>query len=133
MDSNLKQKTTSGLKWSAIERLATQAIQLVVMLILGRILGPESVGLIGMLAVFIALAQVFVDSGFSNALIRKQDRTQLDLSTAYYFNISVAIVCYLILFLAAPYIALFYQQPLLIDLTRVLGLVVIINGFSIIQ
>nr|WP_282554604.1 lipopolysaccharide biosynthesis protein [Providencia stuartii] len=103
------------------------------MLILGRILGPESVGLIGMLAVFIALAQVFVDSGFSNALIRKQDRTQLDLSTAYYFNISVAIVCYLILFLAAPYIALFYQQPLLIDLTRVLGLVVIINGFSIIQ
>ncbi|MBQ0343720.1 oligosaccharide flippase family protein, partial [Providencia rettgeri] len=82
MNKNLKQKTTSGLKWSAIEKLTTQFIQLAIMLLLARLLGPTSIGLVGMLAVFIAIAQVFVDSGFSNALIRKQDRTELDYSTA---------------------------------------------------
>lgn len=133
MDKNLKQKTTSGLKWSAIERLATQLVQLIIMLILARLLGPSSIGLVGMLAVFIAIAQVFVDSGFSNALIRKQDRTELDYSTAYIFNILVALACYCFLFFLAPYIASFYQQPTLIELLRVLSLVIIINSFGIIQ
>ncbi|EOD8960495.1 lipopolysaccharide biosynthesis protein, partial [Providencia stuartii] len=133
MDSNLKQKTTSGLKWSAIERLATQAIQLVVMLVLARMLGPQAFGLIGMLAIFIAVSQVFVDSGLSSALIRKLDRTELDYSTAFYFNIAIALVCYLILYISAPYIADFYKQPELTSLTRVLALVIIINALAIIQ
>lgn len=133
MDNNLKQKTTSSLKWSAIERLATQVVQLVVMLVLARLLGPHAFGLIGMLAVFIAVSQVFVDSGLSSALIRKQDRTELDYSTAFYFNIAIALVCYVLLYLGAPYIADFYKQPELTSLTRVLGLVVIVNAFGIIQ
>ncbi|HHR5883323.1 TPA: lipopolysaccharide biosynthesis protein [Providencia alcalifaciens] len=133
MNKNLKQKTTSSLKWSAIERLTTQLVQLIVMLILARLLGPSSIGLVGMLAVFIAIAQVFVDSGFSNALIRKQDRTELDYSTAYIFNIVIGLFSYSFLFFLAPYIADFYQQPTLTQLLRILSLVIIINSFGIIQ
>lgn len=131
--SELQKKTTSGLKWSAIERLATQAIQLVIMLVLARMLGPHAFGLIGMLAVFIAISQVFVDSGFSSALIRKAERTESDFSTTFYFNIAVSLTCYLALFISAPYIADFYQQPALIDLTRVLGLTVCVNSLSLVQ
>ncbi|MDO7830236.1 lipopolysaccharide biosynthesis protein [Providencia alcalifaciens] len=133
MSHNLKQKTTSSLKWSAIERLATQLVQLIVMLVLARILGPHAFGLIGMLAVFIAVSQVFVDSGLSSALIRKLDRSELDYSTAFYFNIGIALVCYTLLYFGAPYIASFYNQPELTSLTRILALVVIINSFGIIQ
>lgn len=99
MTNNLKQKTTSGLKWSAIERLVTQLVQLAVMLVLARMLGPHAFGLIGMLAVFIAVSQVFIDSGLSSALIRKLDRTEEDYSTAFYFNIVISLVCYVILYL----------------------------------
>ncbi|ENG2092087.1 lipopolysaccharide biosynthesis protein [Morganella morganii] len=133
MSHNLKQKTTSSLKWSAIERLVTQFIQLIVMLVLARILGPQAFGLIGMLAVFIAVSQVFVDSGLSSALIRKLDRSELDYSTAFYFNIGIALVCYTLLYFCAPYIASFYNKPELTSLTRILALVVIINSFGIIQ
>ncbi|MBH0057941.1 lipopolysaccharide biosynthesis protein [Pseudoalteromonas sp. SWXJZ94C] len=125
--------TTSGLKWSAIERLVTQAIQLIVMLYLARLLGPQAFGLVGMLAVFIALSQVFVDSGFSSALIRNTERTETDYSTAFYFNIGIGVICYGALFILAPYIALFFEQPQLESLLRVLGVVVIVNSFSIIQ
>lgn len=131
--SELKQKTTNGLKWSAIERIATQAIQLIVMLILGRMLGPEAFGLVGMLAIFIAISQTFVDSGFSSALIRKQDRSEADYATTFYFNIVVSLSCYFLLFICAPYIADFYHQPELINLTRVLGFVILANAFSIVQ
>ncbi|QSI20394.1 lipopolysaccharide biosynthesis protein [Proteus mirabilis] len=133
MSHNLKQKTTSSLKWSAIERLVTQLVQLIVMLVLARILGPHAFGLIGMLAVFIAVSQVFVDSGLSSALIRKLDRSELDYSTAFYFNIGIALACYTLLYFCAPYISHFYQKPELTPLTRVLALVVIINSFGIIQ
>ncbi|KGK10161.1 lipopolysaccharide biosynthesis protein [Vibrio navarrensis] len=131
--SSLKQKATTGLKWSAIERLATQAVQLLVMLLLARQLGPQAFGLVGMLAVFIAISQVFVDSGMTSALIRKLDRTEADFSTAFYFNIVIAVICYALLYLTAPSIARFYQQPELIELARVLGLVIMVNAFAVIQ
>lgn len=125
--------TANGLKWGAIERLATQAIQLIVMLYLARLLGPEAFGLVGMLAVFIAISQTFVDSGFSSALIRNTDRTEKDFSTTFYFNIGVGVFCYAVLFIAAPYIATFFDQAALISLLRVLGLTVIVNSFAIVQ
>ncbi|HIF9179494.1 TPA: lipopolysaccharide biosynthesis protein [Photobacterium damselae] len=131
--SELKQKTTNGLKWSAIERIVTQAIQLIVMLILGRMLGPEAFGLVGMLAIFIAISQTFVDSGFSSALIRKQDISEADFATTFYFNIVVSLSCYVLLFICAPYIADFYHQPELINLTRILSLVILANAFTIVQ
>lgn len=125
--------TSNGLKWSAIERLATQLIQLIVMLYLARLLGPNAFGLVGMLAVFIAISQAFVDSGFSSALIRHTERTEEDFSTTFYFNIAVGFLCYAILFVAAPYVANFFDQPELISLLRVLGLTVIVNSFAIVQ
>lgn len=131
--SELKKISTNGLKWSAIERIATQTTQLMVMLILGRMLGPKAFGLIGMLAIFIAISQTLVDSGFSSALIRKQDRDETDYATVFYFNIITSIICYSILFISAPYIANFYLQPELTSLTRTLGLVILINSFAIIQ
>lgn len=131
--SELKQKTTNGLKWSAIERIVTQAIQLIVMLILGRMLGPEAFGLVGMLVIFIAISQTFVDSGFSSALIRKQDRSEEDYATTFYFNIVVSLSCYVLLFIWAPYIADFYHQPELINLMRVLGVVIVTNAFAVVQ
>lgn len=131
--TTLQNKTTSGLKWSAIERLATQAVQLIIMLFLARMLGPHVFGLIGMLAVFISVSQVFVDSGFSSALIRKTDRTEADFATAFYFNVFVSLLCYFILFISAPYIADFYQQPMLVELTRVLGITVFVNSLSLVQ
>ena len=125
--------TANGLKWSAIERLATQAIQLIVMLFLARLLGPNVFGLVGMLAVFIAVSQVFTDSGFTAALVRYTERTESDFSTAFYFNIFVGIFCYSVLFLSAPYIARFYEQPELVNLVRVLSLTIVINSFAIVQ
>jgi O-antigen/teichoic acid export membrane protein len=125
--------TVNSLKWSAIERLATQVIQLIVMLYLAKLLGPEAFGLVGMLAVFIAISQTFVDSGFSSALIRNTERTEEDFSTTFYFNIGVGVLCYAVLFVAAPYISIFFKQPELISLLRVLGLTVIVNSFAIVQ
>lgn len=130
---NLKSKTTSGLKWSAVERLGTQMVQLVVMLMLARMLGPQAFGLIGMLAVFIALSQVFVDSGMSSALIRKQNRDERDFSTAFIFNVFIGLLCYAVLFLCAPLVARFYEQAELVPLLRVLGCVVIVNSFALVQ
>ncbi|UTM56561.1 lipopolysaccharide biosynthesis protein [Photobacterium sp. CCB-ST2H9] len=131
--SKIKRKTVTSLKWSAIERLATQIVQLIVMLILASTLGPEAFGLVGMLAVFISISQVFVDSGMSSALIRKQDVSEKDFATAFYFNIAISIVSYAVLITVSPVIANFYRQPELEMLSIMLGSVVVINSFAIVQ
>nr|WP_194710648.1 lipopolysaccharide biosynthesis protein [Erwinia persicina] len=120
------------MKWSALERLLSQGIQLIIMMVLARLLGPASFGLIGMLTIFLALSQVLIDSGFSSALIRKEHCTEKDFSTAFCFNIFLAFLCYLTLYFFAPRISDFYDQPALTDLARVLGLVILINGFGIV-
>lgn len=130
--TNLASKTKKGLQWSAIERLLTQCIQLAITLYLARILGPAAFGLVGMLAVFIAIANVFVDSGFTSALIRKTDRSESDLVTAFYYNIAVALLCYLALYISAPFVADFYQHAELKSLLRLLGLTVLICAFTLI-
>ncbi|TFT57581.1 lipopolysaccharide biosynthesis protein [Proteus mirabilis] len=122
-----------SLKWSAIERLATQLVQLVVMLILAKMLGPEAFGLMGILAIFIAISQVLVDSGLNSAIIRKTNRKEIDFSTAFIFNILISLICYIILFSIAPFIAVYFHQPELTNLTRILSLIIIINSFSMIQ
>ncbi|MCK7645416.1 lipopolysaccharide biosynthesis protein [Shewanella sp. JNE10-2] len=115
-----------------MERFLTQGIQLAITLYLARLLGPTAFGLVGMLAVFIAIANVFVDSGFTSALIRKTDRTESDLVTAFYYNIAMAGLCYFALYISAPLVADFYQQAELQTLLRILGLVVLINAFTLI-
>lgn len=103
------------------------------MIVMARLLTPNDYGLVGMLTVFIAIAQSFIDSGFSQALIRKQDRTEVDNSTVFYFNIAVGIVLYAVLYICAPLISDFYNEPQLTPITRVIGLSLIFNSLVIVQ
>lgn len=133
MSESLKHKTLRGTVWSSVERFSVQGIAFVVMVIMARVLTPDDYGLVGMLTVFIAVSQSLVDSGFSQALIRKQERSELDNSTVFYFNIAVGAILYLILFLSAPLIAKFYDEPILIPLTRLISLSVLVNSFVVVQ
>ena len=130
---NLKQTTKKGLYWSAASNIANQGMRFVFGIILARILAPSDYGVIGMLTIFIIIVQLFVESGFSKAIITKQDRTQIDLSTAFYFNAGVGILGYLALFFSAPLIASFYNMPILVPILRVTGVGVIINSLNIVQ
>ena len=133
MPDGLKNKTLHALFWSFLERFGQQGIQFVISVILARLLLPEEFGLIAMLAIFMAIAQLFVDSGFGQALIQKQDATYVDECSIFYFNIFIGFFAAGLLCLTAPLIARFYNQPLLVPLTRVLSLNMIINGFGSIQ
>jgi teichuronic acid exporter len=125
-----KKKIKSGFIWSALDSLGTQGISLAFSLVLASILGPNIFGLVAMLTIFIAIANVFVNSGFNSALIRKLDRNESDFSTTFYFSLAVSLVCYVLLYFSAPHIAQFYQQPELTLLTRLVALTIIINTFS---
>lgn len=133
MSESLKKKTVKGTLWTGMERFWVQGVQFLVMLVVARILSPKDYGLIGMLAIFIHVSQSLVESGFSQALIRKKDRTELDNNTIFYFNIVMSLFIYALLYLIAPYVASFYNEPLLCPVMRVFSLVVIINSFNIVQ
>ena len=130
---SLKQKTTKGLFWSSVERFSNQGVSFIFSIILARILAPSDFGIVAMIGIFFAVAQSFVDSGFSNALVRKTDRREEDLSTCFYFNIGVGIVAYIVLFLIAPFIADFYNQPILSPIIRITGLGVVLNSLCVVQ
>ena len=89
---NLGNRAKRGFIWNTVERIATNGIQFLITIILARLLSPDDYGVIAMPAIFLALAQVLIDGGFANALIRKQDLKEKDLSTAFYFNIIVGVV-----------------------------------------
>ena len=125
----LKEKTLSGVKWSAIGRFSTQGISFLIGLILARILSPSDYGVTGMVAIFFAIAQTFIDSGFGSALIRKQDCTDVDYSTAFYFNAVVGLVFCLLLSLAAE----FFNTPILEDIVVVMSINMFISSLSIVQ
>lgn len=133
MEDSLKNKTVKGIVWSSVERFSVQGIQFLVMIVMARLLTPKDYGLVGMVAIFIAVAQSLVDSGFSQALIRKQNRTETDNSTVFYFNIVVGILLYLVLFAIAPLVADFYDSPELTALMRVICLSVVFNSFVVVQ
>ncbi|MDE6536887.1 MAG: lipopolysaccharide biosynthesis protein [Muribaculaceae bacterium] len=122
MAEDLKKETIKGVVWSAVELLSTKGIIFVANILLARLLTPEDFGLIAILTIFIEVAQTFIDSGFSNALIQKKDRSQLDYSTVYFFNLGIAVVLYCICFFCAPLIAEFFKNQELVGLTRVVCL-----------
>ncbi len=131
--TNLKQKTATGLKWSSIESFSSQGISFVIGIIIARILSPSDYGIIGMILIFTEVSAVFINGGFSAALIRKQNRTESDLSTVFYYNIAVSLFFYLVLFLSAPAIANFYNSPVLTMVVRVVGLNMVVGAFGSIQ
>lgn len=133
MASELKKKTIHGLTWKAIQQFSIEGFQFLVMLIMARLLSPSDYGTIGMITVFIAISGTFVDCGFTSALIRMKDRTQADLSTAFFFNLLVSTFFYIILFLIAPLVADFYNMPVLKNVLRVQALTIIIGAFNAVQ
>lgn len=130
---SVKEDTLKGVKWTAIEKISVQGIQFVLGLIMARLLTPEDYGTVGMLAIFIAVSQTFIDSGFTNALIRKIDRTEEDFCTAFYFNIVIALVCYGVLFIVAPWVGDFFHTPILCPILRVQSIALILNSLMGVQ
>ena len=123
----------TGVVWSAVERFSVQGIQFILSLVIARFVSPAEYGFIAMIAIFMAISQTFVDSGFGNALIQKKDRSDIDFSTVFYFNIILSLLLYTALYAAAPLIARFYDQPILVSVTRWVGLNLIFSAFSIVQ
>lgn len=119
--------------WSAVDYFSKQGIQLVISFIIARMLHPSDYGLIAMVWIFIDLANKLVDSGFSNALIQKQNRTEIDLSTVFYFNIVISIAIYSFIFVLSPVIASFYNTPELVIILKIMSLVVVVNSFAAVQ
>jgi len=132
-EESLKNKTVKGASWSFIDSIAGQGITFLVGLVLARLLTPEEYGLIGIITIFIAVFNSIVDSGFSNALIRKNDAKDIDYNTVFISNLVVSVILFGVLFLCAPAISKFFDQPQLMPLLRVMGSIVIINAFAIIQ
>lgn len=128
MGYNLKAETIKGVAWSGVEKFTSGGILFLANIILARILTPQDFGLLAIIAIFIQISQTFIDSGFSNALIQKKDRTQVDYSTVFLFNLSISIVLYVILYFVAPLIAHFFDNDQLIVLTRIIGLNLIIGA-----
>lgn len=130
---SIRQQATKSVAWSAVERFSVQGVQFILGIWIARILLPSDYGLVAMLGIFLAIAQTFIDSGFANALIQKKDRTVIDYSTVFYFNIAVSVLIYIALYFFAPLIASFYNEEQLTQITRVVGLTLIINSFGIVQ
>ena len=131
--SSVKEDTIRSVKWTALEKISVQGIQFLLGLIMARLLTPEDYGTVGMLAIFIAISGTFIDSGFSNAMIRKNDKTEADYCTVFYFNIVIAIVCYAVLFIVAPWVADFFHIPLLCPILRVQSVSLILNSLMGVQ
>lgn len=130
---NLKQKAASGMIWTAMQKYSTMGILFISGIILARLLTPYDYGCIGMLNIFMVLANTFIDGGFASALIQKKRPSQVDYSTIFFWNMGMSAVMYAVLFFSAPAIARFYGIPQLSTVLRVQGIVLFINAFNLIQ
>lgn len=133
MSTDLKRKTVNGFFWGTIEKVLSQGQGIIYGIILARLLSPKEFGVVGMVTIFISIAQVFVDSGLSQALIRKQNCTNTDYSTVFWSNIGIGFFFYAVIWLMSPMIASFYEKPELVSLTRVIALAIIIGSLTLIQ
>lgn len=133
MAENIKSKAFRGVVWTALERISSDFASFSIGIFLARLLTPSDYGTIGMLYVFLSISKTFIDCGFTHALIRRKTRTEEELSTAFWSNLSIAIVCYLLLFWGSPWIASFYNMKILCPLMRVLGLTLIVDALYAIQ
>lgn len=131
--SSLKQKAAAGMVWTAVQKYSTMIIQFISGIILARLLSPHDYGCIGMLSIFMALAETFIDGGFGSALIQKKNPTQQDYSTIFFWNLGMSAILYAALFFLAPAIARFYNIELLCPVLRVQALVLFIYAFNLVQ
>jgi len=129
----MNNRVLSNFLWSFFERVGAQGVTLVVSLILARILGPEVYGSVALALIFIAIFDVFVDSGLGNALIQKKDADDLDFSSVFYFNLLVCAVLYMVFYCIAPLIARANKMETMTPILRVMGIQLILSGFKNIQ
>lgn len=129
----LKERTISGLIWNAIERFMVQGGQFVIRIMIARMITPSEYGLVGMVAVFLVLSDVIINGGFSQALIQKKNRTDLDYSTVFYINFSLGVLIYILLYYFAPEISHFYKDERLIDVIRLISVSIVIKSLSVVQ
>lgn len=132
-NNHAKAKVISSLFWKLLERGGTQGVQFLVQIVLARLLAPEQFGTIAIEMVFINLAQVFVQSGFNTALVQNKDADDVDFSSVLYLSLAVALVLYILLFFASPFISDFYRAPELTSVLRVIGVVLFFGAFNSIQ
>ena len=132
-NEQIKSKTISGFFWRFAERCGAQVVSLIVSIVLARLLEPTDYGIISMVAIFITISQVFVDSGMGSALVQKKDAGDLEFSSVFYFNIVMCAGIYGILFVTAPIIARFYENEQLTSVIRVLSLIVVISSLKNVQ
>lgn len=133
MEESLKRKVIKGFSWNLVERIGINIIKFIIGIILARLLLPKDFGLIGIITVFFAVAEILIQGGFMQAYVQKKSVTDMDSSTVFYTNLSISLFLYSVLWLVAPFIAKFYKQDLLVSLIRVMGSVLIINSLSVIQ
>ena len=133
MIDNIKQQAIQGAKWAAIEKFSLQLIQFLLGIVLARLLSPSDYGTVGMLAVFIAISNVFIDSGFGSALIRKLERTEEDYSTVFITNFVLSLVFVVLLIVSAPWVADFYRMPILCPILRVQSISLILYACMAVQ
>lgn len=133
MTESLKKQTINGLMWNTIRNFSQKGISFFIGIILARLLSPNDYGMLAMIGVFTAIVCIFTDGGLTDALIRKQNRTEKDLATVFYYNFVVTCLVYFLLFISAPWIADFYDMPELIPLVRWSNIVLIIGSFGVIQ
>lgn len=133
MSDSLKHTVLSGMVWNAIERFGASLFLFISNLVLARLLSPDDFGCIAMLLVFISVSDAIIDGGFGSALIQKKNTTATDYSTVFYWNLLLSFILYAVLYLCAPAIAGFYNIPLLDNVLKVQGIVLIINALVLIQ
>lgn len=128
-----RREVLSGLIWRYAERCGAQGIQFIVSIVLARLLTPSDYGLVGLITVFLSIAQVFAQSGLGQALVQKKNADNIDFSTVLYYSIAFSIILYIILFICSPPLAAFYNAPELTAVIRVLSLTVIIGAINSVQ
>ena len=133
MTNKLKQKTIHGFFWSFLDSFGIYFIKFGFSIAIARVLVPRDYGLVGMIAIFFAISDMLIDSGFLSALVQKKDTNDIDYSTVFWFNIVLAVVLYLLLFAFSSAIARFFDQPILIKITRISALGIILNSLCVVQ
>ncbi len=131
--SDLKTTTVTGVFWVMIERLGIQVINFIISTILARLLMPNDFGTVGIVMVFVSIAQVVMEGGLANSLIRTKNPKPVDYSVVFLGNLLISVLVYLILFFSAPGLAVFFKIPIFTKLLRVIGFIIVIRSFAIIQ
>ena len=132
-ENTLRRKVLTGMFWRFGERICAQLVTFVVSIVLARILDPSHYGIISMITIFITIANVFVTDSFGKALVQKKDANSADFSSVFYFNILFSWIVYAVVYVIAPYIASFYNEPLLTPTMRVLALQLPLAGVNSVQ